>query len=392
MQFQWSGQRDPRRRRVLNDTVLGEAEVADLAGIWSRTTRGADGRPQRRSPNYGDAEFMEEQPRLTDLVPRRLSVLAVLFVLGLGMVAGLEALYAWMPRMAHLTTDGRIAAFDLDGEGSLAVWFSSFTLQLAAGVAVLVFLVRRHKTDDYQGYYRVWLWAAFCWMLLSVDETASLHEGFKEMMAYLTGARLFGDGSIWWVMAYGFLLGSVGTRLLVDMRHCLASTSALGMVGACYTVAVVTQLGWILPEAGARGVMLEEGAEMVGNLFLLLSMTLHARYVVLDAEGLLPARRVSRSELLAERQALLAAAGDDYEEEDDAETEPLMSSSGSGVRVHPPHGTPRPAASKSSKSTAPAFDPAKAEANVGRKLTKQEKKALRRRLEKQRRERERKAG
>ena len=52
----------------------------------------------------------------------------------------------------------------------------------------------------------------------------------------------------------------------------------------------MAQLGWILPEAGAREVMLEEGAEMIGNLFLLLAMTLHARYVILDAEGLLPHR------------------------------------------------------------------------------------------------------
>lgn len=387
MQFQWTGQRDPRRRRVLNDTVLGGAGISDLPDVWSRTTRGADGRPQRRSPNYGDAEFMEEQPRLTDLIPRRLSVLLSLFVLGLLGVVGLEALYAWMPRLAPMTTDGRVAAFDLDGEGSLAVWFSSFTLQMAALVALVVYSIRRHKTDDYQGYYRVWVWAAFCWMLLSIDETASLHEGFKEMMAYLTGARLFGDGSIWWIIAYGFLLGSVGTRLLVDMRHCYASTSALGMVGVCYMVAVITQLGLVLPEAGARAVMLEEGAEMVGNLFLLLAMGLHARHVLLDAEGLLPPRPVSRNELLAERQALMAGVSDDEEdEEEEEEVEATATKAGrGGVTVHPPHGVPRPAATSGGHDS---FDPLTAEASVGRKLTKQEKKALRRRLKKLQRQRQ----
>ena len=60
---------------------------------------------------------------------------------------------------------------------------------------------------------------------LSIDETASLHEGFKEMMVLVTGTRVFGDGSIWWVAAYGFLLGGVGTRLLVDMRECFLSTA-----------------------------------------------------------------------------------------------------------------------------------------------------------------------
>ena len=163
---------------------------------------------------------MDEQPRLTDLVPLRLPVWLLILAVGLAIVAGLEALYAWMPRLAHLTTDGSVAAFDLDAEGSLAVWFSSMTLALAALAAVMVYSVRRFKTDDYYGHYRIWLWAAACWLLLSIDETASLHEGFKEMMACVTGTRLHGDGSIWWVIAYGFLLAAVGTRLLIDMRHC----------------------------------------------------------------------------------------------------------------------------------------------------------------------------
>ena len=78
-------------------------------------------------------------------------------------------------------------------------WFSSMTLAMAAMVAVLVYTVRRHRKDDYQGRYRVWLWAAACFMLMSLDETASLHEGFKEMMTLLTGSAIFGDGSIWWI-------------------------------------------------------------------------------------------------------------------------------------------------------------------------------------------------
>ena len=187
----------------------------------------------------------------------------LLFVVGLLMVAGMEALYAWMPNLA---------AFDLDGEGSLAVWFSSTVLLSSSLAAVLVYSVRRHRKDDYQGHYRVWLWAALCWLLLSVDETAGLHEGFKEMMTLVTGTRLLGDGSMWWVIAYFFLLGGVGIRLLIDMRRCRLSTASMAMVAVGYALAVATRLGWILPESGAKGVMFKEGAEMVGNLFLLLAI------------------------------------------------------------------------------------------------------------------------
>ncbi len=329
---------------------------------------------------------MDEQLRLTDLVPRGLTKIFALFIVGIGVVVGLEMLYAWMPNLAPMTTDGRVAAFDLDGEGSLAVWFSSTTFLLAAGAAVIVYAVRRHKTDDYHGHYRVWLWAAMCWLLLSIDETSSLHEGFKEMMTQVTGTRLLGDGSMWWVIAYFFLLGAVGTRLVVDMRPCRLSTISMVLVAVCYSVAIVAQLEWIMPGAGARAVMVEEGAEMVGNLFLLLAMTLHARYVILDAEGLLPVREEAEDEYEYEEEA------EEYEYDEDEVAAEEAALFGQTVRVHPPHGTSR-RASKRSKSKARSGGDAfsegmeTAESNVGRKLTKQEKKALRRRLEQERRRR-----
>ena len=74
---------------------------------------------------------MDEQSQIRDLVPCRLAVFFALLVVGLAVIAGLEALYVAMPGIAASATDGRIAAFDLDGEGSLAVWFSSMTLTLA---------------------------------------------------------------------------------------------------------------------------------------------------------------------------------------------------------------------------------------------------------------------
>lgn len=255
---------------------------------------------------------MDGQTRLTDLVPKKIGSLVLLFLGGVTLVAGLEALYAWMPDLASHTTDGRVAAFDLDGEGSLAVWFSSATLSLAGLTALVVYSVRKRRQDDYHGRYRIWLWAALCWFTLSIDETASLHEGFKELMAWLTGRRLLGDGSIWWVIAYAPILGLVGLRLLLDMREYKGSIVLLFATAAAYATAVAAQLDWVLPQGGARSVMLEEGCEMVGDLFLLFAMAAHARYVILDSRGEWGARqakakKASRKE--AEKQAALASPG-----------------------------------------------------------------------------------
>lgn len=388
MQFRRSGQRDDRRRRILNNPLFSPADDAiALGGMRGRHTPPPEREARSRtaassqvtghkSKNYGDATFMDEQPRLTDLIPTRLSTFALLLVAGLGVVAGLELLYKWMPQLAGMTSDGRVAAFDLDGEGSLAVWFSSITLALAGLVAILIYTIRRHKVDDYQGRYRVWLWAAMCWFLMSIDEAASLHEGFKEMMSHVTGTRLSGDGSLWWVSVYFFLLGAVGSRLLLDMHSCRLSTLAMLATAACYSAAVAAQLGWILPESGARGVMVEEGAEMVGNLMLLMAMGLHARYVILDAQGLLPRRRSWTSR----------ASGDRLDEEE-LEGE-AYNASGRSVTVHPPHGIARHPAPVAT-DLQPQRSASNADWPVQRKLTKAERKALRKRLMKMRLDRER---
>jgi hypothetical protein len=145
---------------------------------------------------------------------------------------------------------------------------------------------------------------------MSVDEGSSLHEGFKGLMVQVTGRHGFGDGSIWWIGAYLFVLGAVGTRLLLDMRECRSSTSALLAAAGCYLAAVATQLGWLVALGSTRAVMIEEGCELVGNLILLLAMSLHARHVLLSAQGLLPAKKAKADKPPKAKKALKEAVGD----------------------------------------------------------------------------------
>jgi hypothetical protein len=290
MQFRQNAQRDDRRRRVLNDETLGDAVRPQPEEAEAPSTRRSSRGPRKPARRYSEAALMDGQPRLTDLIPKRPLTFVLIFLGGLLLIAGLETAYYYMPILGVHATDGRVEAIDLDGEGTLAVWFSSALLSLAGLTALVTFAVRRQRMDDYHGRYRIWLWGAMCWFLMSLDETASLHEGFKEMMSHLTGRRLMGDGSLWWVMPYMLLLGVVGFRLLLDMRDSRWATALFLLTAVSLALAVVTQLGWILPESGARGVMLEEGCEMLGFLLLLLCMGVYARHVILDAQGLLPQR------------------------------------------------------------------------------------------------------
>ena len=234
---------------------------------------------------------MDRQLRLIDLVPRRHSAYAAVLVAGVGIIGVLEAAYHWMPALAPMTTDGRVAAFDLEGEGSLAVWFSCATLEAAALVAVAAWAVRRHTPGEKSP--RVLLVAAGCWLVMSIDECGSLHEAFKELMSRGTGHRLHGDGTVWWVIAYGIVLSAVGCRLVWELRRSPDAVAALCAAGGIYAVAVLAELAWISPHKGESEVMLEEGCEMLGNLCLLLSMGLYARHAALAVESALNAPAIS---------------------------------------------------------------------------------------------------
>ena len=307
MQFQRNSQHEDRRRRVLTEELLGTADSTN------RSKKGRQSVAARRARQavYGTPAFATTYPRVSDLIPQRLSVLALLLLAGITAIAGLEALYVWMGDLAAMTTDGRVAAMDLDGEGSLAAWFSSLLLGLAAAVAWFIYRVRRHRQDDYHGRYRIWAWTAFCLVVMSIDEAGSLHEGFKELMTAATGERLFGDGSLWWVMAYALVLGIIGLRLLMQLKANFVATLSAFAAAALYVVAVFTQLGLVWPDRGAQAVMLEEGCEMGGNLLLLFALTLFARHVIFEAEGRLTERSKRRKASAGDRDSAQADAKSD---------------------------------------------------------------------------------
>jgi hypothetical protein len=254
-----------------------------LGGARSQVIRPV---PEYKSAHYGDASFMDEPLGVTDLIPRRYAHIALLYVLGLAVIAGLELLHMGMPSLARYAGAG-VSAFDLHGADSLAAWCSSTLLSLCGLVAILIYNVRRFRTDDYGGRYRIWLWAAICCFLASIDATANLHDAFKETLSRVAGTRILGDGAIWWVVIWLFVLGGVGLRLVVDMVECRVSVAVLSIAAVACLVPLAARFDLPLGFTGAGRVMFVEGAHLGGILTLLAALTLHARHVILDAEGLI---------------------------------------------------------------------------------------------------------
>ncbi len=371
-QFRRSGQRDDRRRLLFN----AELHQGGANGSPARSqTTGQGTLTEKKGPLYGP-EALDEQPRVTDLIPRRLPAYLLLLLAGAGAVCGMEALRAWAPKLL----EAGAANADLVAR-ALGRWFSSATLLAASATAVLVFAVRRYRTDDYRGCYRIWLWAALCWFAMSVDASGGLRDGFRNLMVQLTGTALHRNGDAWWAVPYLLVLGAVASRLLVDMRPARLSTAAMAAAVACLTAGVCFQAGWGTLGNVGWAAALERSAEVFGCWMLLLAALLHARYVVLDAEGLIPHVEPTAGE----RDSFIGGANEDLEAD-----RPDEAGNQEWIAIDSPHRSPSPVLRRrtAAPTPAPVLDAASAEASLGRKLTKQEKKALRDRLMRQRLDRE----
>lgn len=372
--FRHGGLRDDRRRRLLTDD-LSESDDVSSCRVWSD-----DDVPQKPE-YYGNAQFLDRQWRLLDLVPQRLLVTVILLLMGIGIIAGLETTYAWT--IQRLTADQKLAtALDIGAKGSLTCWFASLTLLAASFAALLVYTVRRYRTDDYQGRYRVWIWAAVCWFLMATDQAASLREGFRELMIRLTGTPVLGDGTFWWVAVYVLLFLALGSRLLLDVRPNRLAITALAAAAVSYSLALTCHLGWKLTGTAAGDVMLRTGSEMVGQLMLFATMVLHARYVLRDAQGLVP------------HPEPIKKAEPEKQEPEKEEVKVVSLAADRRRAISPPHPAPPAAPHRPAPAPTAAAKPAPAvpftPPQVNRKLTKAERRALKDRLLREREEREKK--
>lgn len=327
---------------------------------------------------------MDEQKRLIDIIPRRLTGAGAVLLAGLGAIAGLIGLHFWAASAAVRFPKGTLAALNLSAAGSLAQWFSCLLLLAAAGTSLLVYSLRRQRTDDYQGHYRVWLWAALGWFLFATDVAVGSNRMLQQLLVQLTGTPLWKGGVLWWIVPYFVVFAALGSRLVLDMWPCRLAIAAFVLASAGYGVALSAGLGYLPANVAGHAVAIHAGAIVLGHLMLFLSMLLQARFVVLDFEGLLPPRKLKAAK--PKKNVLKKAAAREAEAADEDLEGDLWR------RVDAPQGTPQPVLRRA--AAAPVFTPVEDEDDVpnptNRKLTKQEKRALRERLLRERAEREKK--
>jgi hypothetical protein len=277
--------RNGRRRRVLNEEVLSASTA--------RATRqsAASGDSVTQAHRYSEAAGVENHPQVTDFVPRRYRTIGILVVGGVASVAVLGALHYFAQTVATFAGLPTLRPFDLGAPGSMAAWISAVVLFVASVGCLLVYSIRRHRIDDFKGRYRVWLGASAACLLLSANSVAGMHQVVAHVLSHFVGWTALRDNSVWWLAIAGLPLAWIGFRTLLDVKECRLAATFVGAAVVCCTASAASYFGFI-PVTEQRTASLVSGATMLlGHWMVVAAVVTYARFVILDAQGLVTVDR-----------------------------------------------------------------------------------------------------
>lgn len=277
--------RHGRRRRVLNEEVLS-ASSAHLA-----LRAGADEETVNDAPRYGEAAGVEHHRQVTDFLPRRVSTIALLTLVGLASIAALLALDCFARPVIAAYAPEAATALDLAAPGNLAAWLSAVVTMTTAATCFIIYSLRRHRIDDIRGRYRTWLAAGLACVLVSLNCVASLHRLITAVAVHYIGWTALRNDSVWWLTLTGLPLTWIALRTWFDARESWLAAFTLAAAFTSYAVGLGSFLIAWPANLPTGEVMVSAGASLLGHLMLFVGIVSYGRFVLLDAQGLVPVRQ-----------------------------------------------------------------------------------------------------
>lgn len=272
MQFRRNGQRDERRRRALMDDRAGESGKQQAT-----EEKASSGRSSTRT--YSKSAVDERRVRVIDVVPiyavHVMLFYATVFVLS----AGLLALDYYASRSLRWA--------DLSRVDSLGTYLTAGTLFAGVLLAGLIYRIRRHRLDDYRGRYRCWLWFAALLLMASLDSMLNFRNDVALGLESATKLRFFGQTGGWWAVVWCFAYGAMALRAAIEVRESIGTLLVATLSGVLLLSGVALELNLVLLPSSVPAELVLYAVRLVGVGLLLASLVQYARYVWLDAQGLI---------------------------------------------------------------------------------------------------------
>ncbi|MEX0671539.1 MAG: hypothetical protein WD060_13895 [Pirellulales bacterium] len=174
------------------------------------------------------------------------------------------------------------AVFDPRTGSSFQGWLSHMYLVAAAGVAVVVRLMRRHRRDDYKGRFRAWGWMAALFLIAACSSVVPVGRLFGMAMSDATGVTLGPDGIGWWISiaTAAFFIVSLWAVLPLHER----TATALWLSAALVAWAGAAATTW-LAAGRERVVVAGLAAWSLGGALAMIAMLAAARSVIREVRG-----------------------------------------------------------------------------------------------------------
>lgn len=293
--------RTDRRRRALQEGAL-EGEPAHTPTILSTAVAGPAYDQPAASLGFALAE------RLTPRSPWLLA-LATLGVGGacVGATLAIDQIAASVPGSAA-------EVLQLGGPRSLLRWTASVMLLAAAAIGVLVYSLRRRRTDDFNGAYRWWIVASLGLAGWSVAHGLGLGGDAAALASQRFGLDPANAPTIVALVAVVVFLLPVAVRLGWQARGSAMATTYLSFAQIAYLGSFVSLVAQI-PAVWAT--VTWYALPLVGHTLLMAAMLAFARQMVTEANAPVnksadhPAARVRTKRSAAKADALVAVSQSD---------------------------------------------------------------------------------
>jgi hypothetical protein len=277
---------DRRRLLYTEDSPTSGSNSSDEPPIRIAVDSDLDQGPEPSRRTYAAAAHLHRQRRVHDLLPARYLTIGLVSTAGVLLVGGIELLHVWAGSWGRFLSPQETAALDMTAPRNISQWFASMLLGVASLIAISIYLLRRHRVDDYHGRYRVWIWTAVACLMASLGETTDavlLAQGISRRAGSACGLA---DGVVW-PSVLAIVLVVLGIRMFLEVRACLAALATLSLAAVAFIAAAAMDLGWLVSLSDHAKPLVARGCWLAGYVLILATFLMVARHVLLEVEGVI---------------------------------------------------------------------------------------------------------